>query len=81
MVQINATKLKNDKPAKPAPELDMYADDFDEKEKANLTAASTSKDETEPEESKNRGTYTKFVLVFTYATLVNFRLWRVHFLK
>lgn len=47
--------MKNDIPAKPAAELDMYADDFDEKEKANLTAASTSNDDVEPEESKNKG--------------------------
>ncbi|KAK7595522.1 hypothetical protein V9T40_013347 [Parthenolecanium corni] len=45
---------KKDVPAKPAAELDMYADDFDEKEKANLTTASTSKDDSGPKESKNQ---------------------------
>lgn len=40
---------------KPAAELDMYADDFDEKEKANLTVASTSKDQLETRETTYEG--------------------------
>lgn len=35
----------------------MYADDFDEKEKANLTSASTSKNESVMCNEKNKGLY------------------------
>lgn len=57
-------------PAKPAAELDMYADDFDEKEKANLTTASTSKDDSGPKESKNQGIKCLLFLFFLSCTSV-----------
>lgn len=42
LLQINRHQNKTKQP-----ELDMYADDFDEKEKAGLNSASTSKTDTQ----------------------------------